>query len=79
MLDALTTDVLIHTWDLARATGIPPGLEHELCERAYAAAVARTFTRAEGMIGPEVVIAPDAPVADKLVAFYGRDPAWSAA
>jgi hypothetical protein len=29
------------------------------------------------MIGPEVAIAPDAPVADKLVAFYGRDPAWS--
>jgi uncharacterized protein (TIGR03086 family) len=79
MLDALTTDVLIHTWDLARAAGIPPALEPELCERAYAAAVASTFTRAEGMIGPEVVIAPDAPVADKLVAFYGRDPAWSAA
>jgi hypothetical protein len=41
--------------------------------------VASTFTRAEGMIGLEVVIAPHAPVADKLVAFYGRDPAWSAA
>jgi uncharacterized protein (TIGR03086 family) len=77
MIGALTTDVLIHTWDLARATGISPALDDELCERAYAAAVASTFTRAEGMIGPEVAIAPDAPVADKLVAFYGRDPAWS--
>ncbi|MDQ1477314.1 MAG: hypothetical protein QOE62_2543, partial [Actinomycetota bacterium] len=77
MIGTLTTDVLIHTWDLARATGISPALDDELCERAYAAAVASAFTRAEGMIGPEVAIAPDAPVADKLVAFYGRDPAWS--
>ncbi len=77
MLDALTTDVLVHTWDLARATGQPAALDDELCERAYAAAIAGTFTRAEGMIGPEFVIAPDAPITDKLVAFYGRDPAWS--
>jgi hypothetical protein len=54
-------------------------VEHVIGFLAYAAAVASTFKRAEGMIGPEVVIAPDAPVADKLVAFYGRDPAWSVA
>jgi uncharacterized protein (TIGR03086 family) len=77
MIAALTTDVLIHTWDLARATGQPAALDDDLCERAYTAAVSGTFTRAEGMIGPEVVVAPDAPVADQLVAFYGRDPAWS--
>jgi uncharacterized protein (TIGR03086 family) len=77
MLAALTTDVLIHTWDLARATGISPTLDDDLCERAYTAAVASAFTRAESMIGPEVAVAPDAPVANKLVAFYGRDPTWS--
>jgi uncharacterized protein (TIGR03086 family) len=77
MLAALTTDVLIHTWDLARAAGRPAALDDELCERAYAAAVGSTFRRAEGMIGPEYVIAPDAPIVDKLIAFYGRDPAWT--
>jgi hypothetical protein len=60
-------------WD-ARAV-----VEHVIGFLAYAAAVASTFARAEGMIRPEVALAPDAPVADKLVAFYGRDPAWSAA
>jgi uncharacterized protein (TIGR03086 family) len=77
MLAALTTDVLVHTWDLSVSAGISPTLDDDLCERAYAAAVASNFTRAKGMIGPEVVIAPDASVADKLVAFYGRDPAWT--
>ena len=77
MIAALTTDVLIHTWDLAVSAAISPALDDELCERAYAAAASSAFTRAEGIIGPEVVSAPDAPVADKLVAFYGRDPAWS--
>jgi hypothetical protein len=28
------------------------------------------------MIGPEVIAAPDGDIATRLVALYGRDPAW---
>jgi len=75
MLAPLTTDVLVHTWDLARAAGLPAELDQDLCERAYRAAQETGIDRDSGMVGPEVAVAVDASIADKLVAFYGRDPA----
>lgn len=78
MLDTLTTDVLVHTWDLARAARLPAELDEELCAHALAAVRASGLRRDTAMIGPEIAIADDAPVADLLVAFYGRDPAWNA-
>ena len=76
MIGALTTDVLVHTWDLARAARQPTALDEELCARAYAAVRASEFRRDPAMFGPEVSIDERAPVAERLVAFYGRDPAW---
>jgi uncharacterized protein (TIGR03086 family) len=77
MIGALTTDVLVHTWDLARAVGQTAALDEELCVRAYAAARASGLRRHEAMIGPEVPIGADAAIANRLVAFYGRDPEWA--
>jgi len=77
MIGALTTDVLVHTWDLARAVGQTAALDEELCARAYAAARASEFRRHEAMIGPEVPISADAAIVERLVAFYGRDPQWA--
>ncbi len=76
MLGALTTDVLVHTWDLARAGGIEPRLDHHLCERAYEAATTGVFHRGDGTIGPEVAVDPAADIETRLAALYGRDPAW---
>jgi uncharacterized protein (TIGR03086 family) len=76
MIQALTTDVLVHTWDLARAAELPSDLDDELCVRAYEAVRASEFRRADGMIGEEIPVAAGARATDKLVAFYGRDPAW---
>jgi uncharacterized protein (TIGR03086 family) len=76
MLGALTADVLVHTWDLARAAGVPPELDVALCAQAYDAAVASGMDRDSGMFGPEMPVAAGADVATKLVAFYGRDPQW---
>jgi uncharacterized protein (TIGR03086 family) len=76
MIGALTTDVLVHTWDLARAARQPVALDEELCARAYAAVRASEFGRDPALFGPEVSIDERAPVAERLVAFYGRDPAW---
>jgi uncharacterized protein (TIGR03086 family) len=76
MIAALTTDVLVHSWDLARAAGIEPRLDSELCEAAYETATATDLRRNDGMIGPEVTVDPGANIETRLAALYGRDPAW---
>ena len=77
MIAALTTDVLVHTWDLARAAGLPADLDEDLAADAYTAARAAGVGRDSGMVGPEVEVDEHASAPDKLVAFYGRDPSWS--
>jgi uncharacterized protein (TIGR03086 family) len=74
MLAALTTDVLVHTWDLGVAIGVDPALDPELCERALAALGAHDPGGADQLIGPAVPVAADAPLPDRLAARYGRDP-----
>ena len=76
MLGALTTDVLVHTWDLARAGGLEPGLDRELCAAAYETATATDLHRNDGMIGPEVAVESSADIETRLAARYGRSPAW---
>jgi uncharacterized protein (TIGR03086 family) len=78
MIGALTTDVLVHAWDLARAAHLDADLDDDMCARALAAARTPEFRRAEGVIGPEVPVGDATTASDKLVAFYGRDPAWGA-
>ncbi len=77
MLGALTTDVLVHTWDLARATGVDPALDEQLVSAAYAVVSRTDPDRAGGLLGPAVSVARDATVEAKLIAWHGRDPAWS--
>ena len=79
MIRPLTSDVLIHGWDLAKATGIEPALDDELSADALdlAEANADAFKGSE-MFGTPVPVADDAPVADRLVGFFGRDPEWTA-
>jgi uncharacterized protein (TIGR03086 family) len=77
MLAALTTDVLVHTWDLARAVGQSPALDPELCRAANAAVRASGLARDSGMFGAEIALPDDADEPTRLIAFYGRDPAWA--
>ena len=77
LLGVLTTDVLVHTWDLARAAGSSVDLDDELCNIAYERALANgERLAASGMFGPPVAIAADARVQDRLLALLGRDPQW---
>jgi uncharacterized protein (TIGR03086 family) len=78
MLGALTTDVIVHAWDLAVATGTAPELDGALVDEALAATTSAGLNRDAGTVGPEVAIAADATALDKLVAFYGRAPSWPA-
>jgi uncharacterized protein (TIGR03086 family) len=70
-----TLDVLVHGWDLARATGQDATLDADLAEQmlAFARQAINDDMRAP-RIGPEVAIAADAPATDRLVAFMGRTP-----
>ena len=72
-----TTDVLLHTWDLARASGQPAGLDEAECADLLAGMRPMDeVLRASGQYGPEVQVPEDAPAVDRLMGFVGRDPAW---
>lgn len=78
LLPVLTTEVLVHTWDLARAAGVPHGLDPEACATAHRAALAGAGARAgSGMFAPPVDPGGADPVW-ALVALLGRDPGWTA-
>jgi uncharacterized protein (TIGR03086 family) len=72
-----TADIWMHSWDLAKALGREPGLDHERCTATLAAIEPMDrILRDSGQFGPAVPVADDASAQDKLMAFIGRDPAW---
>jgi uncharacterized protein (TIGR03086 family) len=71
-------DLVVHGWELARATGQPYEPEPEAVARAL------DFTdqmvemgRQRGAFGPPVPVPDDAPALDRLLGIVGRDPAWT--
>jgi uncharacterized protein (TIGR03083 family) len=71
-------DLVVHGWDLARATGQPvPGDDavvatvHEFCVGMA------DQGRAMGAFGPEVAVASSAPLLDRTLGLTGRDPNWT--
>ncbi len=78
LVGVLTTDVLVHTWDLDRAIGLATSLDPRLCQIGLERALANREMFAESdMFGPRVAIPEDATVQDRLLGEFGRDPAWS--
>ncbi len=69
-------DVLIHTWDLARATGQDEELDPGLVEACMAMFVPQmpAMGRAAGIVGPNVEVGDDASAQDRLLAAMGRRP-----
>jgi uncharacterized protein (TIGR03086 family) len=71
-----TTDVFLHTWDLARATGQDEGLDPELCAALYEGMLPLDeVLRSSGHYGPRVPVPEGADAQTRLLAFIGRDPA----
>ncbi len=70
-----TMDVLVHGWDLAKATGQDSSLDADLVAHVTGFAhQAITDDRRAPVIGPEVPAGKKATATDKLVAFLGRTP-----
>ena len=70
-----TTDVLIHTWDLARATGLDETLDPVEVHRLFKAMEPMgAVIRDSGHYGPRVPVPDDADEQTRLIAFVGRRP-----
>jgi uncharacterized protein (TIGR03086 family) len=70
------SDLVVHTWDVARATGQSPvDLDPELAEAALAWGREHLKPEFRGQaFGPEVPVPEHAPVYDRLAGFFGRIP-----
>lgn len=71
-----TPDVLVHTWDLARAVGLDerldPGAVHRLAVALPDMAPMEEAMRSSGQFGPRVDVADDADEQTRVLAFFGR-------
>ncbi len=72
----VTPDVLVHTWDLARATGLDEHLDGDLVhDLLVGMEPLDELLRSSGQYGPRVAVPDDADEQTRLLAFTGRDPA----
>lgn len=70
-----TSDVFLHSWDLARATGQDDTLDPGRCARMVEGmAPYDELLRSSGQYGPKVDVPADADPQTRLLAFIGRDP-----
>ncbi len=88
--EVISDDMVLHGWDLARATGQDDTMEPQDVERLWSSTTAipadlmekfRTpgaFGPGVEVFGPEVPVSDDAPLQDRLLGFIGRDPGWAA-
>ncbi|MEU4603350.1 TIGR03086 family metal-binding protein [Kribbella sp. NPDC023972] len=82
----VSDDLVLHGWDLARATGQDETMDPVDVERLWASTTAipadvmekfRTpgaFGEGVEVFGPEVEVPPDAPLQDRLLGVIGRQP-----
>lgn len=68
-------DVLIHTWDLARATAGDESLDADEVHRMLSGVEPYDeMLRSSGQYGPRVAVPDDADEQTRLIAFMGREP-----
>ncbi|GAA2445090.1 TIGR03086 family metal-binding protein [Actinomadura vinacea] len=79
-LGASVLEPLVHSWDLARATGQPTRLDADLVHHAFATAqVVAADLRRDGRLGPALPPPRGADEQTRLLAFLGRASEPSAA
>jgi uncharacterized protein (TIGR03086 family) len=73
-----TSDVFMHTWDLARATGQDDRLDQDFCAQLLAGMEPmEEIIRSSGQYGPRVPVKEDADPQTRMLGFIGRDPEWT--
>ena len=73
------TEVVLHGWDLARATGRPYRCDPESTSAvlSHVSAIAADGP-VEGLFAAAVPVDASAPALDRAIALSGRDPSWAA-
>ncbi|MEU2553575.1 TIGR03086 family metal-binding protein [Streptomyces sp. NPDC013313] len=71
-------ELVVHGWDLARATGQPYEPDPAALEAAHGflAAAADDPSRGDAPFGPVVSVPPTASLLDRTIGLSGRDPGW---
>ncbi|MFF4149522.1 TIGR03086 family metal-binding protein [Streptomyces sp. NPDC001651] len=75
-------ELVIHGWDLARATGQPYDPDPAAVRASYeflSAAADENGRDGSGIFGPVVPVPDGAPLLDRAVGLSGRNPGWSPA
>jgi uncharacterized protein (TIGR03086 family) len=77
------TDLVVHGWDIAKATGQSADLDPQLARTSLEWAEQNLRPEFRGdeasgkVFGPEVAVPQDAPTIDRLAGLFGRDPDWT--
>ncbi|MEU9914579.1 TIGR03086 family metal-binding protein [Streptomyces sp. NPDC051001] len=71
-------ELVVHGWDLARATGLPYDPDPAALQVSYDFLLAATKEGdgGGGIFGPVVPVPDGAPLLDRAVGLSGRDPGW---
>lgn len=74
-------DYLAHGWDVAVSIGVDPGLDEESCLAVLRIGAAWPVDSPriwgpDAPFGHRVEVPADAPAADRMLGFLGRDPSW---
>ena len=71
------TDILIHAWDLAKATGQDAALPSDLVDASYAIVLPRKGQMPAPAFAAEVDVPEDADTQTKLLGMLGREANWT--
>jgi uncharacterized protein (TIGR03086 family) len=69
-------ELVIHGWDLAKATGQPAGYDGPGLDEVLHLVTEFRGGGSEGLFGPEVPMPADASTFDRILGKSGRDPGW---
>jgi len=81
-IQVATGEIFVHGWDLAKAAGQAMPSDEEVAEALlcsdWLSLCAAVRNDDPSVFAPELHVAPEAPAADRLAGFLGRDPTWRA-
>ncbi|MBW1603332.1 TIGR03086 family protein [Streptomyces sp. JJ66] len=69
-------ELLIHGWDLARATDQPYAADPVAVQASFSFLDGWDGGTEDGLFGPRVPVPDSAPLLDRVIGLSGRDPAW---
>ncbi len=82
-IEVATGEIFVHGWDLAKATGQADRADEDVAAALLASPWVSLCEEVRGSdqppFAPEIRVPPEAPAADRLAAFLGRDPDWPGA